>query len=492
VKLVSEPGVGTIAAGVAKAYADMITISGYDGGTGASPLTSIKYAGSPWELGLAEVQQALVENGLRHKVTLQVDGGLKTGLDVIKGAILGAESFGFGTGPMVALGCKYLRICHLNNCATGVATQDELLRQKHFHGLPEKVEHYFRFIAQEVREWLSYLGAEKLEDIIGKTHLLERIESPVAKHKLINLDAILSSASVVNQYPNYCVEPTNPTYDKGLLNQQILEDARQAVDHQQAITLSYRIKNYHRSIGAQLSGYIAEKYGAQGCEQHPIQLHLTGTAGQSLGVWNMPGVDIRVDGDANDYVGKGMSGGRIVVRTPRNSNLVSRRHVIIGNTCLYGATGGELYAAGQAGERFAVRNSGAIAVVEGLGAHGCEYMTGGTVVVLGSVGWNFAAGMTGGEAYVLDMSNAFEPYCNTEFVTVAKLSELKDATKVERLHRLIEQHARLTQSEWAEQILESFEHYVEAFKYIAPKDNAKLEQQPKQPKGKLIQLAKVG
>ncbi len=492
VKLVSEPGVGTIAAGVAKAYADMITISGYDGGTGASPLTSIKYAGSPWELGLAEVQQALVENGLRHKVTVQVDGGLKTGLDVIKGAILGAESFGFGTGPMVALGCKYLRICHLNNCATGVATQDEQLRQKYFHGLPEKVENYFKFIAQEVREWLSYLGAEKLEDIIGKTHLLERVESTDAKHQLVNLDAILSSASVVNKYPNYCVEKSNPSFDKGLLNEQIYQDARQAVDHQQAITLSYRIKNYQRSIGARLSGYIAEQWGKQGCEEHPIQVNFTGTAGQSLGVWNMPGVNITIDGDANDYVGKGMSGGRIVIRTPRNSALVSRRNVIAGNTCLYGATGGELFAAGQAGERFAVRNSGATAVVEGLGAHGCEYMTGGTVVVLGSVGWNFAAGMTGGEAFVLDLSNAFEPYCNPEFVKIEKLSDITDASKVERLHQLIVQHAQLTQSEWAQQILESFEHYVGAFKYISPKDNAKLEQQPKQQKGKLIQLAKVG
>ncbi|WMS87087.1 glutamate synthase large subunit [Pleionea litopenaei] len=490
VKLVAEPGVGTIAAGVAKAYADMITISGYDGGTGASPLSSIKYAGSPWELGLAEVQQALVENGLRHKVTVQVDGGLKTGLDVIKGAILGAESFGFGTGPMVALGCKYLRICHLNNCATGVATQDEQLRQKYFHGLPEKVENYFQFIAQEVRQWLAYLGISKLEDIIGQTHLLKRIESSIDKHKQINLDAILSSASVVNQFPNYCVEQSNPSFDKGLLNEQILADAKLAVESQQAIALSYRIKNYQRSIGARLSGFIAETYGAQGVTEHPVQLNFSGTAGQSFGVWNSPGMQLTVEGDANDYVGKGMSGGRIVLRPARVSSLVSRRNSIIGNTCLYGATGGELFAAGRAGERFAVRNSGASAVVEGLGAHGCEYMTGGCVVVLGNVGWNFAAGMTGGEAFILDQSNLFHEYCNQEFVSIERLSEVNNPNTVQRLRELIEQHAQYTQSEWAQQILESFEHYLGAFKYVSPK--VKVVAKEPRPKAKLISLVKAG
>ncbi|NVJ58868.1 MAG: glutamate synthase large subunit [Gammaproteobacteria bacterium] len=489
VKLVSEPGVGTIAAGVAKAYADMITISGYDGGTGASPLTSIKYAGSPWELGLAEVQQALVENGLRHKVTVQVDGGLKTGLDVIKGAILGAESFGFGTGPMVALGCKYLRICHLNNCATGVATQDQELRNKHFHGLPEKVENYFKFIAQEVREWLSYLGVEKLEDIIGQTHLLKRIESPVAHHKLINLDSILSSASVVNKYPSFCVEKSNPSFDKGLLNEQILEDAKLAVESQQPIALSYKIKNYQRSIGARLSGHIAKLYGEDGVAEHPVQLNFTGTAGQSLGVWNVPGLNISVEGDANDYVGKGMSGGRILLRPSRNSSIVSRRNTIIGNTCLYGATGGSLFAAGKAGERFAVRNSGADAVVEGLGAHGCEYMTGGRVVVLGRVGWNFAAGMTGGEAYVLDQKNLFHEYCNQEFVKIERMVDVSDDKKVQELKELVEQHAQLTQSEWAQQILESFDHYLGAFKFISPK-NA-VEPAKQKDNGKVIKLARV-
>ncbi|NVJ49995.1 MAG: glutamate synthase large subunit [Gammaproteobacteria bacterium] len=489
VKLVSEPGVGTIAAGVAKAYADMITISGYDGGTGASPLSSIKHAGSPWELGLAEVQQALVENGLRHKVTVQVDGGLKTGLDVIKGAILGAESFGFGTGPMVALGCKYLRICHLNNCATGVATQDENLRQKHFHGLPEKVQNYFQFIAEEVRYWLAQLGASQLTDIIGQTHLLKRINSTIDKHKSINLDAILSSASVVNEHPNYCIEQDNPSFDKGLLNEQILNDAKLAIDSKQSVTLSYRIKNYQRSIGARISGYIAQQFGADGVAAHPVQLNFTGTAGQSLGVWNSPGINITVEGDANDYVGKGMSGGQIVIRTARNSTLVSRRNSIIGNTCLYGATGGTLYAAGRAGERFAVRNSGADAVVEGLGAHGCEYMTGGRVVVLGNVGWNFAAGMTGGEAFVLDQSNLFHEYCNQEFVTIKRLSDVTDESCIEQLKVLIEQHAQVTQSEWAQQILESFEHYIGAFKYIAPKVQGKPLQKPKS--AKLISLVKA-
>ncbi|WP_144391490.1 glutamate synthase large subunit [Pleionea sediminis] len=492
VKLVSEPGVGTIAAGVAKAYADMITISGYDGGTGASPLTSIKYAGSPWELGLAEVQQALVENGLRHKVTVQVDGGLKTGLDVIKGAILGAESFGFGTGPMVALGCKYLRICHLNNCATGVATQDDELRRKYFHGLPEKVEHYFKFLAEEVREWLAFLGFDTLEQIIGKTHLLKRVESSIEKHKLINLSSILSSASVVNPHPNYCVEKSNPSFDKGLLNEQIFEDAKAAVDAKKPITLSYRVKNYQRSIGARLSGYIAQTYGRDGCDSHPVQLNFTGTAGQSFGVWNVPGLNLLVEGDANDYVGKGMSGGRIVLKTPRVSTLVSRRNTIIGNTCLYGATGGELFAAGKAGERFAVRNSGCDAVVEGVGAHGCEYMTGGTVVVLGPVGWNFAAGMTGGEAFVMDPGNDFESFCNAEFVAINRLSDVNDSAVIARLKHLIEEHAAATQSEWSQQILESFEHYIGVFKYISPKKKKQSDSKSHQKKAKLISLAKVG
>ncbi|MCO7224079.1 glutamate synthase large subunit [Pleionea sp. CnH1-48] len=493
VKLVAEPGVGTIAAGVAKAYADMITISGYDGGTGASPLTSIKYAGSPWELGLAEVQQALIENGLRHKVKVQVDGGLKTGLDVIKAAILGAESFGFGTAPMVALGCKYLRICHLNNCATGVATQDAVLRKKHFNGLPERVENYFHFIAQEVRQLLSKLGVRSLEDIIGRTELLQRIEGGTAKQQAISLDAVLSSASVVSKFPNYCVEASNPSFDKGLLNEQILEDAKLALSSGQSIALSYRIKNYQRSLGARLNGWIAENFGKKGAEQHPVQLNLTGTGGQSLGVWNMPGVHIAVEGDANDYVGKGMSGGRLVIRPASDSHLVSRRNVIVGNTCLYGATGGVLYAAGKAGERFAVRNSGAVAVVEGLGAHGCEYMTSGCVVVLGSVGWNFAAGMTGGEAFVLDQRGNFDKHCNTEFVSIHRLSAQTDKEITQKLYQRIEEHARLTQSEWAHQVLDSFEHYLPSFCHVKP--SAESMSQPKTDKksaGKLISLVKAG
>lgn len=394
VKLVSEPGVGTIATGVAKAYADLITIAGYDGGTGASPISSVKYAGCPWELGLVETQQALVANGLRHKIRLQTDGGLKTGLDIIKAAILGAESFGFGTGPMVALGCKYLRICHLNNCATGVATQDETLRQHHYHGLPERVINYFRFIARETRELMAALGVTKLTDLIGRTDLLEIIEGTTAKQNRINLQSLLETSEPQPEKAVFCTE-TNPPFDEGLLNQRILQDAEPYLAQKQSKTFFYDIMNTDRSIGAALSGEIARRFGDQGFAATPLQLYFTGTAGQSFGVWNAGGVELILTGDANDYVGKGMTGGVIAIRPPVGSSFATHKTTIAGNTCLYGATGGKLYAAGLAGERFAVRNSGATAIIEGIGDNGCEYMTGGIVCVLGSTGINFGAGMTG-------------------------------------------------------------------------------------------------
>jgi glutamate synthase (NADPH/NADH) large chain len=469
VKLVAERGVGTIAAGVAKAYADCITIAGHDGGTGASPLTSVKYAGSPWETGLPEAHHALVENGLRERVRLQVDGGLKTGLDVIKGALLGADSFGFGTGPMVALGCKYLRICHLNNCATGIATQDEQLRGEHFHGLPEMVMNYFRFIADEVREHLAYLGFEKLEDIIGRSDLLEKIEPLTDKQRCIDLDPILASAGVAGLTGGGYRRVRNHPHDQGYLNARIVNSVADALEKCESEEKTFEINNFDRSVGAGLAGEIARRYGRDGPGEAEYKLSFTGSAGQSFGVWATTGMNLYLHGDANDYVGKGMSGGRICILPHRDSEIVAKRSAIMGNTCLYGATGGELYAAGQAGERFAVRNSGATAVVEAVGYHGCEYMTGGTVVVLGRTGSNFAAGMTGGRAYVLDIHENFKTRCNTAQVTVGKLETGEDSADRARLQSLIESHVKYTGSEWGQRILDNFEHFIFKFRVVEPK-----------------------
>jgi glutamate synthase (NADPH/NADH) large chain len=468
VKLVSEPGVGTIATGVAKAYADLITIAGYDGGTGASPLTSVKYAGSPWELGLAETQQALVENGLRHRIRLQTDGGLKTGLDIIKAAILGAESFGFGTGPMVALGCKYLRICHLNNCATGVATQDDTLRQKHYHGLPEMAMNYFKFIAQEAREIMAELGVTRLVDLIGRTDLLDMLEGKTPKQNKLDLSSLLAKPNNPTGETLYC-SAENTSHYKGELNELLLDKAKQAVEEKRGISLVNRICNTDRSVGAMLSGFIASKHGNQGMSADPVSIELYGTAGQSFGVWNAGGLEMTLIGDANDYVGKGMAGGKLVIRPPVGSSFVTHQASIIGNTCLYGATGGKLFAAGRAGERFAVRNSGVRAVVEGLGDNGCEYMTGGVVCVLGSVGINFGAGMTGGFAYVIDERNDFEKRINPELVEIVSLDEL--SAHQEHLRGLIAEHLEVTGSARAEQILAEFELYVSQFKLIKPKSS---------------------
>ncbi|MFE8151070.1 glutamate synthase large subunit [Brenneria goodwinii] len=468
VKLVSEPGVGTIATGVAKAYADLITIAGYDGGTGASPLTSVKYAGCPWELGLVETQQALVANGLRHKIRLQVDGGLKTGLDIIKAAILGAESFGFGTGPMVALGCKYLRICHLNNCATGVATQDEKLRRDHYHGLPERVTNYFKFIAHETRMLMAELGVSRLVDLIGRTDLLVELDGFTAKQNKLDLSPLLHTAQPQPGKTLYCTE-SNPSFDKGLLNKELLAQALPHVEAKQSKALYFDIRNTDRSVGATLSGEIAAQYGDQGLASDPIKVYLTGTAGQSFGVWNAGGVELALTGDANDYVGKGMAGGSIAVRPPVGSAFRSHEASIIGNTCLYGATGGKLFAAGRAGERFAVRNSGAITVVEGIGDNGCEYMTGGIVCVLGRTGVNFGAGMTGGFAYVLDEDGEFRKRVNPELVEVLDVEQL--AIHEEHLRGLITEHVQHTGSQRAEEILANWPAWASKFALVKPKSS---------------------
>jgi len=472
VKLVAEPGVGTVAAGVAKAYADLITISGYDGGTGASPLSSIKYAGTPWELGLAETHQTLRANELRHRVRLQTDGGLKTGLDVIKAALIGAESFGFGTAPMVALGCKYLRICHLNNCATGIATQHNVLRSKYFVGLPEMVINYFKFVARECREIMASLGVRTLAELIGHTELLQILPGETSKQRKLDLKPVLANAALVSDKPQYCIDPHNQPFDRGALAEQMLAEMRAAIDGKTGGKFSYPVNNFNRSIGARISGEIARRWGNAGMSAAPLIVNLKGSAGQSFGVWNAGGLHLNLTGEANDYVGKGMAGGKIVLKPHERSIFVARDTVIMGNTCLYGATGGELYAAGRAGERFAVRNSGALAVVEGTGDHCCEYMTGGVVCVLGTTGVNFGAGFTGGFAYVLDMERDFVDRYNHDLIDIHRVSPEGMGTHVQHLRGLIEQHTEATGSAWGAQLLNDFRTYIGRFWVVKPKASA--------------------
>jgi len=469
VKLVSEPGVGTIAAGVAKAYADLITISGYDGGTAASPLTSIRYAGSPFELGLAEVQQTLRGNNLRGSIRLQADGGLKTGLDVIKAAILGAESFGFGTAPMVALGCKYLRICHLYNCATGVATQHQKLRDDHFNGTVEMVMNYFNFVATETREWLARLGVASLEELIGRTDLLEALPGDTDKQSRLDLAPILHKDDSSEGQPEFCQVASNDPFDKGEKAEEMVAATLAAIESRSGGEFEFDVCNCDRSIGARLSGEIARRYGNTGMDENPLVLRLTGTAGQSFGVWNAGGLNMYLEGDSNDYVGKGMAGGKLVIYPPRASEFKSQDTTIIGNTCLYGATGGRLYAAGIAGERFAVRNSGAHAVVEGAGDHCCEYMTGGNITVLGPTGVNFGAGMTGGFAYVLDMDRTFIDKYNSELVEIHRVSSEYMEPYRNHLRGNIREYVEETGSEWGAYLLENFVDYVGKFWLVKPK-----------------------
>ena len=465
VKLVSEPGVGTIATGVAKAYADLITISGHDGGTGASPLTSIRYAGSPWELGLAESHQSLRDAGLRHKVRLQTDGGMKTGLDVVKAAILGAESFGFGTGPMISMGCKYLRICHLNNCATGVATQRKDLIDQHFIGEKEKVINYFKFIANDVRVHLRKIGVNKLEDIIGQTQYLKQLADIEDQYKSIDLSGLLEKDNE-NPESYFCTVERNDPWDKGKLSQKIIKQSKKIIDDKKKGTLNFNISNTDRSIGARISGYIAERFGEEGLSKK-LSLKFNGSAGQSFGCWNANNLHLILNGDANDYVGKGMNGGRIIIKN--NAEYASNRtSVLAGNTCLYGATGGELFISGSVGERFAVRNSGASAVIEGAGDHCCEYMTGGHVTVLGSVGLNFGAGMTGGFAYVLDEDRTFFDKCNRGLVNLERISMEEMQPHRKFLKEILRKHYKYTKSSRAKIIIDDFERYEPYFWLVIP------------------------
>ena len=470
VKLVAQAGVGTIAAGVAKGYADLITIAGHDGGTGASPLTSIKYTGGPWELGLTETHQTLRANDLRNKVRLQADGGLKTGLDVIKAAILGAESFGFGTAPMIAMGCKYLRICHLNNCATGVATQNNILRLKHFKPqAADKVECFFRFLARDVREWLAWLGAPSIEALIGRTDRLRRRPGDTDRQRRLDLTPIIGDYGVCGSKPQFCTQVGNPPFDRGELAQKMVDDALPAIESMSGGEFTYAVRNNDRSIGARLSGEIARRHGDDGMSGAPIRLRLTGTAGQSLGVWNAGGLELHLEGDANDYVGKGMAGGKIVIYPPRASRFESKDNTIIGNTCLYGATGGKLFAAGTAGERFAVRNSGASAVVEGIGDHGCEYMTGGVVAVLGETGINFGAGMTGGFAFMLDLERNFFDRYNHDLIDIHRIHTEVMEAHANYLLTMIEQFVAETGSAWGRHILDEYDDMLPRFWLAKPK-----------------------
>ncbi len=473
VKLVSETGVGTVAAGVAKASADLITISGSEGGTGASPSSSIKHAGLPLEIGLAETQQTLVMNNLRRRVVLQADGQMKTGRDVLIAALLGAEEFGFATSALVVLGCVMMRKCHLNTCPVGVATQDPELR-KRFRGRADFVENYFRFIAQEVREYLAEMGFRSFNEIIGRSDLLVRDEA-ITHWKIRNLDLsdLTAFYPAARQNALYKTEPQQHKLDK-VLDLQLITQSEKAIEEQQEVTLHMAIKNTDRTTGAMLSGRIARKYGNSGLPDGTIRARFAGSAGQSFGAFLVAGVEFYLEGDTNDYLGKGLSGGRIIVLPPEGSTFESDKNIIIGNTVLYGATGGEIYISGVAGERFAVRNSGATAVVEGVGDHCCEYMTGGRVVVLGKTGRNFAAGMSGGIAYVLDEEGDFDYYCNMGMVELSLVEDLNDKKE---LTESISKHFELTGSKVAEKILSDLDHYIERFIKVIPYEYKKVMQE---------------
>ena len=461
VKLVASTGVGTIAAGVAKAKADVILISGHSGGTGASPQTSIKHVGIPWEMGLTEANQILTLNGLRQQVTLRTDGGIKTGRDVVMAAMMGAEEFGIGTTSLVAMGCIMVRQCHSNTCPVGVCTQDEDLRKK-FTGTPDKVVNLFTFIAQEVREILAGLGFKTLNEIIGRTDLLKQISRGKSNLDDLDLSPLLVQADP-GENKRYCVthsiNEVPPTLDE-----KIYEDIKNSIGKDK-LESSYEIKNTHRAVGTRLSHYIFKKFGKENIKENTIEINLSGSAGQSLGAFGIKGLKLNVAGDANDYVGKGLSGATIVIKPPSDSNLISEDNTIVGNTVLYGAISGKLFAAGQSGERFAVRNSGAEAVVEGCDSNGCEYMTGGTVVILGKVGDNFGAGMTGGMAFIYDPTDEFEKYVNPESVIWQKI-ESKYWT--EYLKNMIVQHYEETNSSLAKRILNDFELEKNNFKQICP------------------------
>jgi glutamate synthase (NADPH/NADH) large chain len=494
VKLVSEVGVGTVAAGVSKAHADHVTIAGHDGGTGASPLTSIKHAGSPWEIGLAETHQTLVLNNLRSRIAVQVDGGMRTGRDVVVAALLGADEFGFATAPLIVEGCIMMRKCHLNTCPVGVATQDPELR-KRFTGKPEHVVNYFFFVAGEIRALMAKLGYRRFDDMIGQSQHLD-MRRAINHWKAHGLDfsRILHKPAAAPGVGLYHCENQNHGLDKALDNE-LIRLARPALENRTPVRMDLPVRNTNRTVGTMLSGEIARRYGHAGLPEDTISITLRGTAGQSFGAFVARGVSLELIGEGNDYVGKGLCGGRLVVYPPKESPIVAEENIIVGNTVLYGAISGECYFRGVAGERFAVRNSGAIAVVEGVGDHGCEYMTGGIVVVLGESGRNFAAGMSGGIAYVLDERRDFEQRCNLAMVELEPIAAEDEAleqldhqggdlethglvdishdmTRFDalRLRQLIERHARYTDSTQAHRILDSWQEFLPKFVKVMPVD----------------------
>nr|MCR4825177.1 glutamate synthase subunit alpha [Bacteroidales bacterium] len=460
VKLVAETGVGTIAAGVAKAKADLIVVSGAEGGTGASPASSMRFAGISPEIGLAEAQQTLVRNGLRASVRLQADGQLKTGRDVVLMALLGADEFGFGTLPLIVLGCVMMRKCSLNTCPTGVATQDPELR-KHFLGKADYLVNYFTYLAQEVREYLAEMGFTRLSDIVGHTELLVRKPSGAgSKASRVDLSRLLFQEDGALCWGEGPLHELPEVRDR-----EIIRAAQPALDWKEEISLEYPIANTDRAVCAMLSGRIAEKYGSEGLPDSTINIKFKGAAGQSFCAFLSGGVNVRLEGEANDYVGKGLCGGRVAIRPSTRASFKAEENIIAGNTCLYGATGGEMYIAGRVGQRFAVRNSGAKAVVEGAGDHCCEYMTGGRVVVLGPVGRNFAAGMSGGIAYVLDTEHDFDFYCNMDMVEISLVDDKLDRKE---LHELVRQHYLYTGSALARNLLDDWNRRVDDFIKVIP------------------------
>jgi glutamate synthase domain-containing protein 3 len=492
VKLVAESGVGTVAAGVAKAHADVILICGYDGGTGASPISSIRHAGIPWELGLSETQQVLVMNDLRSRVRLQVDGKLQSGRDVAIAALLGAEEFGFATMPLISMGCIMMRKCHLNTCPVGVATQDPELRKK-FKGQPEHVINFMFFIAEELRQILAQLGFRRVDEMVGRVDCLaQRSDVEHWKARGLDLSQVLHNPQVPTRVGRRCLTKQDHGLERSL-DYQLIDYAREALERGTPVSISLPIRNTHRTVGTMLSGEIARRYGSQGLPEDTIRFEFTGSAGQSFGAFLAKGVTLVLEGEANDYIGKGLSGGKLIVYPPRTSSFQPEENILVGNVVLYGATSGEAYFNGMAGERFAVRNSGATAVVEAVGDHGCEYMTKGTVIVLGKTGRNFAAGMTGGIAYVLDETAEFARVrCNRASVdlepvtscrgracptlaqtrdegTVRRLADPPtDLTDADLLELLITRHAELTGSPRARWILENWETMLPKFIKVFP------------------------
>jgi glutamate synthase (NADPH/NADH) large chain len=466
VKLVAQVGVGTVAAGVAKAHSDVVLISGHDGGTGASPLTSIKHAGAPWELGLAETQQTLVRNGLRDRIVVQVDGQLKTGRDVVIAALLGGEEFGFATAPLVVSGCVMMRVCHLDTCPVGIATQNPELR-KRFTGKPEFVVNFFEFIAEDVREQLAALGFRSIAEAIGHTEVLD-VKAAIDHWKADGLDLAPILLEADNPYEGqdrYCTRGQDHGLDKAL-DQQLIALAEPALADGRPVEIELPVRNTNRTVGTLLGSEVTRRWGGEGLPDDTIRIHLRGSAGQSFGTFVPRGITLRLEGDANDYTAKGLSGGIVIVHPDRDALFAAEENIIAGNVVLYGATSGEAYLRGLVGERFCVRNSGATAVVEGVGDHGCEYMTGGRVVVLGPTGRNFAAGMSGGIAYVYDPDDRFPALVNYEMV---ELEPLDEADR-EWLRATVERHRELTGSDVADRLLGQWESEVESFRKVMPQD----------------------